>query len=389
MLDWQNIPGIPVENADISVASCPERPFFLQREFLEKYWTMAALPPEQLPRMTAYAEKVQTDPEYRCFAWHFYRHLIDTPIDLLQCDTMPETIPGIGEESGMFYLLCTMSLIPLYIERAHREGFPVKYGEDAALRFGSTLCFRKQFDGTFGFRPRCIPYMLHYLRSPLWRIGRFDFVIQKLASTAPVICRKGTQIIALCADGWFLGANNDRVQEEKDSWCIARIVRTEDTLRGIPVDLMTGLAKEEEVTLDLKDGWEIMASPGDWSVFFHIPGGGGMTPALCNESFREAKEFFKNYFPDKELRLIWSVSWIFNPAWVELLPGSNLAALIRRGNLYPVLPSRNPGLYFVFGREDGSADSFEAKNSLEKAVLKCYRENRLRRAGFFILPDEV
>lgn len=389
MLDWYNIPGIPMENAQISIASCPEFPFFLKQEFLEEYWDMASLPPEKLSPMIAYARKVQSDPSYRQFAWHIYRYLIHTPVTQEKCGEMPDTIPGIGAESGYFYLLCTMTLIPLYIARAEREGFPVQYARDAALRFGSTLCFRAQLNGEFGFRPRCMSYMLHYLQAPMWRIGRFDYVLQKIPSSVPLICRKGPEVVAFCPDGAFLGKNNDLLPEEKDSCRVAHVEREGDLIRGIPIDFTTGLAGEEPLTLDLKDGWQILSAPGDWGVFFHIPGGGTMTPELCTESFREAGKFFKEYFPDKELHLIWSVSWIFNPAWKELLPGSNLASLIRRGYLFPAMPSRNPGLYFVFGRDEGDPDSFKAENSLEKAVLKCYRENRLRRAGFFILPDEI
>ena len=37
-----------MENAQVSIASCPEFPFFLKQEFLEEYWDMASLPPEKL-----------------------------------------------------------------------------------------------------------------------------------------------------------------------------------------------------------------------------------------------------------------------------------------------------------------------------------------------------
>ena len=72
-----------------------------------------------------------------------------------------------------------------------------------------------------------------------------------------------------------------------------------------------------------------------------------------------------------------------------MLPDSNLAALINEGNLFPAFSANNPGLYFVFGRNDGDPESFNACNRMEKAVLQCYRENRLRRVGWFlpVMPE--
>ena len=51
--------GIPADGAEKSVSTCPGKIFFLQRDFLEKYWTMAALPPDKLEMTAAFAAELE------------------------------------------------------------------------------------------------------------------------------------------------------------------------------------------------------------------------------------------------------------------------------------------------------------------------------------------
>lgn len=378
--------GLPDTGAAASIASCPEKPFFLQENYIRKYWKMAELPAEKLEYTLDFAAKIRKDLRYRQLTWHLYRYFTLTPMANVEHIKLTDNIGTLGVESGMIYLLTALSLIPSYIARAEREGFPRRYGEAGARRIGSTTVFYAQeYNGAFGLRGRSMMFLLHYIQTATWRIGRFDFVVQKAADNIPEIYRRGDEVIAFCADGIMLNSQGDQVDSAEKSCRTARIKVENSKVTGIPIDFNCGLAAAPEMTIDLADGWEKIAGSGDWTLFFHIPGGGGMTPELCEESFREAREFFKEYMPERNFSIIWSASWIFNPAWREMLPESNLAKLIRRGRLFPAVAGVNPGLYFVFGKTEGDPEQFNAVNSLEKAVLHCYREKSLRRVGWFII----
>lgn len=378
--------GLPDTGAAASIASCPEKPFFLQENYIRKYWKMAELPAEKLEYTLDFAAKIRKDLRYRQLTWHLYRYFTLTPMANVEHIKLTDNIGTLGVESGMIYLLTALSLIPSYIARAEREGFPRRYGEAGARRIGSTTVFYAQeYNGAFGLRGRSMMFLLHYIQTATWRIGRFDFVVQKAADNIPEIYRRGDEVIAFCADGIMLNSQGDQVDSAEKSCRTARIKVENSKVTGIPIDFNCGLAVAPEMTIDLADGWEKIAGSGDWTLFFHIPGGGGMTPELCEESFREAREFFKEYMPERNFSIIWSASWIFNPAWREMLPESNLAKLIRRGRLFPAVAGVNPGLYFVFGKTEGDPEQFNAVNSLEKAVLHCYREKSLRRVGWFII----
>lgn len=388
MLDLLERYAIPDNGAAHSLATCPGMPFFLDGGYIKKYWPLAELPEDKLQYTLETAEIIQADPALRTLAWHLYRYLTLTPMAQVQGDKLPDIIDELGVKTGVLYLLIALSLIPSYIARAERENFPRRYGEAAAKRIGSTTCFFAQlYDGAFGMRGKTLLFMLHYIQTATWRIGRFDFVIQKADNTIPEIYRNGNDVIAFCADGTPLKSDLDRAFNDDETTQAARITVEGSCVTGMPIDFATGLAKNTYQTIDLAHGWERIAGPGDWTLFFHIPGGGKMTPQLCADSFAEALDFFSTYVPDKKFRLLWSASWIFNPAWNTLLPDSNMASLIQRGRLFPAFSANNPGLYFVFGRHDGDPESFTAVNRVEKAVLQCYKNNTLRRVGWFTLVD--
>ena len=383
--------GIPADGAEKSASTCPGKIFFLQREFLEKYWTMAALPPDKLEMTAAFAAELEKMADVRVLAWHLYRYCLFTPIEEFRFQDFPEPLLDLGEQNtGLFYLLVCMSLLPVYRERAEREGFPVRYAEMAAERLGTSVCFHEQaHNGLFGLRPAQMIFMLHYRETATYRIGRFDFVIRTGLGQLPEIYRKNGEIVAFCNDNTPLAADGDVANEDNPAVRTARLVKDGTRICGTPVDRISGKALADEITIDLADGWETIHQQGDWTLFFHIPGGGGMTPEKCDASFREAFAFFRKFCPEKHFRVVWSSSWIFNPAWTEYLPDGNLSKLIRRGELFPNIYHGQPGLHFVFGRECASPADYTAKNSMERAMLQCWQDKgKLRSCGWFMLMDD-
>ena len=390
MLNYLKSVGIPMTGAEQSLATCPGRIFFLEDEFIRRHWPLAELPEDKLASTLDFAAELRGNARRRFLAWHIYRHLMFTPMAQFDGAAFPDLLPELAERSGVLYLLIALALIPAYVERARRDGFPVRYAEAGAKRIGSVLIFYAQLHhGEFGMRPANFAFQMHYKETATWRIGRFDFQLRQADDTIPVIYRRGAEIAAFCPEGTRLDASGDRVKDAPAART-AHLTETGSAVTGIPIDPRTGLARPETRTIDRNDGWERAAGPGDWTLYFHIPGGGGMTPEKCRDAFAEAKAFFASFASDKEIRLIWSTSWIFNPLWRELLPESNITALMNRGRLFPSEPhSPNPGMYFVFGRHDGRPEEFTARNSVEKAVLRGWREHKLRVCGFFLLPDEA
>lgn len=381
--------GFKPEDFESSLASCPGKLFFLKEEFLQKYFPIAKLPQEKFPELLDFANFCQKDPAKKSLLWHLHKIFTEKTLAEILKLSLPDLYTPFGIDSGKIYLLLAMSLIPFYEARSVRENFPLSYAHHAADRIGSTTCFFAwKYDGHFGLLSSGMNFLLHFKNAPMYRIGRFDFVITRHTEDIPEIYRNGSELKALCLNNWQINAAGYLANGHRPAVRTVRLVKTEQSVTGTPVDFSSGKAELQEITLDL-DKWEKVSAPEDWSINFHIPGGGGMTPELCEKSFAEAKEFFRNYFPDKPAGIFWSSSWIFSSDILEYLPESNLAKLIKRGFLFPARSTGKDGLRFVFGREDDDYSSYEQKTSLQKAMLRCLADKKfLRRSGWFIPVNE-
>ncbi len=374
--------GFSAAERDAALAGAPGKLFFLSEKFLLQYFPLTKLPQDDFAEISEFAEKMQSTPEFRALMWHLYTVFCMKGTSV----NFPELLEPFGVDTGKIYLLLLMALVPFYEERAAREGFPVEFARTAADRIGSTaVMFAQKYNGALGILARSLNFMLNFRNRPCFRIGRLDFEMYKYDDFIPEIYVSGDRVVALCQDKWMFDARGERTTDESTAVQKVRLVRNADTVTGTPVDMVNGYAQKDEITLKLAK-WERVAGPGDWTIHYHIPGGGGMTPELCEASFAAAKAFFAEYFPDKPCRIIWSNSWFFNPAYKEYLPESNIAKLSRSGFLFPVMSTGKDGLFFVFGRDDDDFDSYECKTSLQKAVMRCRREHGfLRRTGWFIV----
>ncbi|MBQ9502164.1 MAG: hypothetical protein IJU70_08420 [Lentisphaeria bacterium] len=379
---------MPADGAEEMEQSCPEKLFFFSEEFIRKYYPVAGLPPERLESVLAKAAAFDGDRIIRLLAWRMYNKFCK--VTVREFCPFPEFVHPLGYDTGMLYLLLLLSLIPELEARAEKERFPLRYAHAAATRIGTfPVYFAQAFGGRFGIRSRSMHFMLHFKDSPMFRIGRFDFILEKAGERFPRVYARGKEVTLLCDAGWLLDRDGERLYPYAEPEKIARVTRFRNdgsVIRGTAADIRTGLALPGEVELDARQ-WQCIASPGDWVLHFHIPAGGGMSPGGCRASFDEALSFFAAQYPDKPVRLIYSVSWIFNHAWLDYIPDSNMSALIRSSALYPCPHAENAGLFFVFGREDADYASYPRTNSLERAVLDCIADGRpLRTPGIIILP---
>jgi hypothetical protein len=208
------------------------------------------------------------------------------------------------------------------------------------------------------------------------RISKTAAIAGGLLSIKPVLTIKDGEIAILGKARGSKQANNYLVNEIEASGGI-----------DFSMPLLLGYTGLSDVTLQkyIEDSaflWEAHTDELESAIIGSVVGTHAGPGAI-------AVAFFKKYMPDKNLPLIWSSSWIFNPAWRDYLPtDTNMVKLMNSGNIFPACTKeKHPGLYFVFGTHEGSPDDFTAGNSMQKAFLQCFRDNNLRSAGFFIPAD--
>ena len=114
--------------------------------------------------------------------------------------------------------------------------------------------------------------------------------------------------------------------------------------------------------------------PDDEVVTFHFPGGESLDAARIRDAFAEATAFWKRAFGHYPKAYACD-SWLFNPAWQELIPRSRIARLIDLFERLPSLPY-NPGepsgLFFVYDKEVCDPRDYPAETSVEKAFVTLY-----------------
>ena len=142
---------------------------------------------------------------------------------------------------------------------------------------------------------------------------------------------------------------------------------TMEFLRGsvpeyVPASFRRGLAPDDEVPT------------------FHFPGGpGGLDVPAMKAAFGEAVAFWKKAF-GRYPKAFACDSWLFNPAWQELIPDTRIAHSIDIFERLPSLaynPDEPSGLFFVYGRERCDPRDYPVTNSLERAYVTLYERGEL------------
>ena len=136
-------------------------------------------------------------------------------------------------------------------------------------------------------------------------------------------------------DGQF--ENADRSISEQ-SWT-ATFSSDAGRWRGFPVDSAGAVRSSPE---DFpKPAWSEIVAPDSPVLGVHIPAAGPfhgpLTPAACDESFHQAKQFFSTHFPEHAFRGFTCKSWILDSQLARYLPASsNIVRFQKRFLLLPV-----------------------------------------------------
>lgn len=365
--------------------TCPENVFFLDETFIRHYYPIAKLPQEHLSDLLAAAARIGANREKRESSWFLHRGLCAENTEISR--SFPELLTGWNDDSGCLCLLLALALIPAYEKRAEMENYPLRYAHAAASRIGvMPLRYAMKYPGRFGAKPESLLFMLNFLHRPMFRIGRFDFVLEQAGENFPHVYENNGQFQLFCRDGWEMTAEGERAAPgEKGCWR-ANFQDDGEFAAGTPVNVDTGLAEKRAIRVARRD-YAKWIEPGDWLLHFHIPAGGGMKPELCVESFREAFPFFQNHYPDRSVKLIFTDSWIGNPLWAECMPDSNLGRLIRSSMLFPSFAAPDAGLKFVFSGTDADFDSYPQSTELQRIMIRHLKAGgKLRSVGMLIPP---
>ena len=374
------------------VSMPPQLPAFLDPVQFRASREFARLPEETDTVLQETATKVAQDPALLDLIWHAYRTLTG-PEDGGDFRKWPVLESSLGDLAGAFYMLVGLAIVP-HIRELHREmNVPPKVTRDTCHVL---VCLSWNYERThprrLGIMLKELSWVRNHLNGKLFRIGRLEFMIGPFRGCLEAYRhRTNGHTIALAIDGTRLTSEGyipyRGASPDGGEW-VATLRKADDHVVGFPIS-PKGVVRQQEVSLSLHD-WQPELWPGQPSLEFHIPEGGGMTPERCLDSMHQGLAFFAEFFPDTPVAGYYSHSWIFGPMLEEYLPDSaNLIKLLREVYLFPVPATPREGLYYIFGSDDVDIATAPRDSSLRRATLDFLSAGGSWRCGgmFFLKSD--
>lgn len=156
----------------------------------------------------------------------------------------------------------------------------------------------------------------------------------------------GNRFVSLTANEYFVGKEGELVDcEEKsvgktsfyedDDKYIANVVAPDGTVSLTPTEFD-------------KSVWKDYLREGDKTLEIHIPSKIDYSPEAMKESFKEAIEFYKSYYPEHEVKAIACYSWIYSAQLPKVLPpDSKILAVNRAVHILPCIASFGADCQFI------------------------------------------
>lgn len=379
--------GIETKSCDQSYLTLPAKIFFLEKDYLEKCCSLAKIPDDLQKDLLDFAIEINNSSTLKLLAWHLHRLYCVLP----EFKAFPDHIDLTGSKTGILYLIIFFSFYGPLKNHIALNNLPDYLADRAMERLTPLLGYRGiHYPGEKGLQGKALGYVLNYQKYSCFRIGRFDFILAMVPGNYPELFRerKTGAYKMLCRANWNIGDDGKLHNLAEEPFQLTEFIESENSCTGRVIDPVSGIITSETETVDLKE-YERILAPGSLVLQMHIPGGGGMTPEVCKESFMEAKKFFAEYFPDHPIAAIGCISWILNPAWRKYLPESNLAKFQRATLAFPFPPVAKSGLYFIFGRDDDDKSKYTPVNSMQQAMMKAWQAEELCSAGMLIPFDEI
>ena len=376
-----------------SAAAKPSvRPSFLRPDAIRDCVRLANLSDDVLPALYDTAERIASSPALLALAWHCQRLLCECPqYEADQIRQWPSLNSSLGERADAFYLLVALAAIPR-IRAAHAKlGIPDDISRASCGRhYPETLWrYNQHHEGRIGVFPGSIYWVRNYVLNHLYRVGRLEYMIRPFGSHVHVYRHTPTrQVIALAADGTYFDDEGLVAADEDSSAQRATLSEGDGYISGLAIR-PSGYATAAPCTLS-SDEWKPVLSPGDPIFDVHIPSGGQMSLASCQQSMRHALDFFARHYPTQSPSAFACSSWILNPQLAHIYrDDSNMVLWQRELYLYPIPSGDRSGLRFIFGRDDIDIATAPRDTSLRRALLDHLQAGgRLINGGMFFLCED-
>lgn len=221
---------------------------------------------------------------------------------------------GKSAQFGAFVYICAIEDME---EEYERLGIDRQIMLDTADDLAVWIKRNKNWNGEWGFTQ--YGWLPRHLRAKLFRLGRIQFERYKAEAMA-IYKNCSGEFAALPVNGWFVSPEGYYYWENFEGVCEEAVISEDETYITSNYIFENSIAVKKSVAL-AKSEWTPVVLPGDPVLNVHIPRGAALTKAAVLDSFEQAKKFFTGY----DFKAFCCFTWLFDPAFANLLPeGSNI-----------------------------------------------------------------
>lgn len=228
-------------------------------------------------------------------------------------------------------------------------------------------------------------WLFGHLKGRLFRLGRLQFNLAE-CNDVTIYRNASNEQVLFPLDGSEFNVKGFPRHGDEELYIKVKILESDSFIKSNVV-YENGYAVTKDIFLD-KSEWECALKPGDCYLATHIPRDGRLDENECKKSFTYAPEFFKKYFPDKNIRAIGCHTWLFDPNFADLLKeDDNILKFQRMYKLFPTERANYTGLSYIFvniqkENIDGAPSDTSFRRAIKDHILN---GGEMRGAGGYII----
>ena len=334
-------------------------------------------PPETEQAVGEYLQFFLTREDLQILAESYYEEIFAKPsYQYAKFEKLPEND---GREEGLLFVVIALARYELL------DGVMPAQCMPGALRTLKELVQKsKNCYGSYGlrgmYRSGIVPYLLPYK----FILGRLCFEVATFNSAYEVYRNKkdGTTL-PVALPGVSYMPDGKRPPRSYEGELIEPSVKQDgETVTCYTFDT-AGCLCPNPITLSLTD-YEKVLKTGDDVLSVHIPKDGKMTPALVDEAFCLAEDFFARYYPEKKFVAYVCSSWLLNTDMQAFLsPETNMMQFRNRFRVVLTTVNTYSLHWHVFGIEQFlPLDEMQPVNPFQRNVLDWVKSGKVLYNGY-------
>ncbi len=360
-------------------ASTLDKGMLPTKDVLVRYDEVFHFPDQQLEQMVACSSWIQGHPELQAL-WHLWYTVLFTVNDCAEehysewpvPDTVEAVYPGVFRS-----LVIIAHTDKLDAALSNKQLSPTHFS--AAI---STFleCTRDRYDscGFYGLSNEKMWWMQPHMLGHLFRLGRLQFEIASYPRGTRIYRHpEGQDSVLYHSEGTF----------DAKSWVTAaeafhpRLTEDESFIRGYGFDA-EGRLSPKEIGLD-RSQWRLAVQAGDDVLSVHIPKDGKLSMTAVQESFEEARIFFRKHFPELNLKAFILHTWLLDTQLENFLPpSSNILAFQKLFTIMLKEENESCLFDFIFYTKRCPLEQLVPQNDFQSRILKFVQHGGRLRSGF-------